>query len=385
LEARTRQQLAFRAPHLSEYLLANRREQELHSTLNLPLQRLLEQLVSQFVAERSPQGVHNAVALLVDSRDQSVKALVGSADYFSPSIRGQVNGVQARRSPGSTLEPFLYGLALDQGVIQPMSIIKDAATAFGNLQLENFDGKFAGPLTAQDALVRSRNVPAVCLASQISQPSLHGFLQRAGIQRLREDEFYGLGLALGGGELTPAELASLYLLLAGDGRLRNLRYTTDEPASVGAPLLSQQASFMVRDMLKHNPRPDGLPPDRRGRNWPVMVDRKTGKAACPPYDPATTDQQIFEFWPSDLQRLFAAAGLPRRSPPDSLSDCQTALSSNQQDAPRITSPLTQVTYSLRLSQPTESIALTANAASDARRLYWFAGQTLRGQSPRKAP
>jgi len=495
LEARTRQQLAFRAPHLSEYLLANRSELELHSSLNLPLQTLLEQLLSQFVAERSSQGVHNAVALLVDSRDQSVKALVGSADYFSPSIRGQVNGVQARRSPGSTLKPFLYGLALDQGVIHPMSIIKDAATAFGNFQPENFDGKFAGPLTAQEALVRSRNVPAVWLASQISQPSLHGLLQRAGIQRLREEEFYGLGLALGGGELTPAELARLYLLLAGDGRLRNIRYTSEEPATVGAPLLSPQAAFMVRDMLRHNPRPDGLPPDRRGRNWPVawktgtswgyhdawsagivgpyvlvvwvgnfegqpnpafiglktaaplffriadalplalpkvqagvdqppsglsrvevcaasgdlpnrwcpqtrktwyipgvspirvstlhrpvMIDRNTGKAACPPYDPASSEQQIFEFWPSDLQRLFAAAGLPRRTPPDSLSDCQTALASNQQDAPRITSPLTQVTYSLRLSQPQESIALTANAASDARVLYWFAGSTLLGQS-----
>jgi penicillin-binding protein 1C len=113
---------------------------------------------------------------------------------------------------------------------------------------------------------------------------------------------------------------------------------------------------------------------------PVMIDRNSGKAACPPYDPASTEQQIFEFWPSDLQRLFAAAGLPRRTPPDSLSDCQTALSSNQQDAPRITSPLTQVTYSLRLSQPQESIALTANAASDARVLYWFAGATLLGQS-----
>lgn len=499
LTARSRAQLAFRAPHLSEQLLASRSETELHSTLDLKLQRQLEQLVSQFVSEHAGQGVHNATAILVDSRDQAVKALVGSADYFNRDIHGQVNGVQARRSPGSTLKPLLYGLALDQGVIQPMSIIKDAPSAFGAFQPENFDGKFAGPLTAQDALIRSRNVPAVWLASQVHQPSLHGLLQRAGIQHLREEEFYGLALALGGGELTPAELARLYLMLAGDGRLRNLRYTRDDPASVGAQLLSPQAAFMVRDMLRHNPRPDGLPPDRRGRNWPVawktgtswgfhdawsaglvgpyvlvvwvgnfdgqpnpafiglktaaplffriadalplalpqvqpatdkppagltrvevcaasgelpnrwcpqtrktwywpgvspirvsslhrpvMVDKRSGKAACPPFDPTTSELQVFEFWPSDLQHLFAAAGLPRRTPPDPQKDCQTQAAINSDEVPRITSPLTQVTYSLRLSQPQESITLSANAASDARLLYWFADQTLLGQSTPQA-
>jgi penicillin-binding protein 1C len=500
LQARTRRQLAFRAPHLSEQLLASHAGNELHSTLDPRLQQRLEQLVSQFVDDRRKLGVHNATAILVDSRDQAVKALVGSADYFDASIHGQVNGVQARRSPGSTLKPFLYGLALDQGVIQPMSILKDAPSAFGAFQPENFDGKFAGPLTAQDALIRSRNVPAVWLASQLRQPSLHGLLQRAGIQGLREEEFYGLALALGGGELTPAELARLYLMLAGDGRLRPLRWTREARSEPGAQLLSPQAAFMVRDMLRHNPRPDGLPADARGRDWPVawktgtswgfhdawsaglvgpyvlvvwvgnfdatpnpafvgiktaaplffriadalplalpevrapvdrppagltrvevctasgelpnrwcpqtrktwympgvspirvsnlhrpvMIDRLTGKAACPPFDPATSELQVFEFWPSDLQRLFVAAGLPRRTPPDAQPDCQVQAAIDSSEAPRITSPLTQVTYSLRLSQPQESITLAAHAAADARLLYWFAAQTLVGQgSPQAA-
>lgn len=494
LQARTRQQLPFRAPHLSEQLLASHSGAELQSTLDLRLQTRLEKLIEQFVSDHRRQGVRNATAILVDSRDQAVKALVGSADYFDAGIHGQVNGVQARRSPGSTLKPLLYALALDQGLIQPMSIIKDAPSAFGDFQPENFDGKFAGPLTAQDALIRSRNVPAVWLASQLDKPSLHGLLQRAGIQRMREEEFYGLALALGGGEMTPAELARLYLLLASDGRLRPLRWTREERSEPGAQLLSPQAAFMVRDMLRHNPRPDGLPADARGRNWPVawktgtswgfhdawsaglvgpyvlvvwignfdatpnpafvgiktaaplffriadalplalpevqatvdrppagvtrvevcaasgelpnrwcpqtrktwyipgvspirvsdlhrpvMVDRLTGKAACPPFDPATSELQVFEFWPSELQRLFAAAGLPRRTPPDAQRDCRVQAAINLQDVPRITSPLTQVTYSLRLSQPQESIALSANAASDARTLYWFADHSLLGQ------
>lgn len=495
LTARTRQQLAFRAPHLSEQLLASREGDELHSTLNLRLQRRLEQLIRQFVSDHRRQGVRNATAILVDSRDQAVKALVGSADYFNASIHGQVNGVQASRSPGSTLKPFLYGLALDQGLIQPMSIIKDTPQAFGAFQPENFDGRFAGPLTAQDALIRSRNVPAVWLASQLRQPSLHGLLQRAGIRGLRGEEHYGLALALGGGELTPAELARLYLMLAVDGSLRTLRWTAEDSRQDGPQLLSPQAAFIIRDMLRHNPRPDGLPADARGRDWPVAwktgtswgfhdawsaglvgpyvlvvwvgnfdatpnpafvgiktaaplffriadalplalpevqptadrppeglsrvdvctasgelpnrwcpqtrktwyipgvspirvsdlhrpvwVDRQTGNAACPPYDKATSELQVFEFWPTELQQLFAAAGLPRRTPPDLPSACKPIQTLDERDTPRFTSPLTQVTYSLRLSQPSELIQLSANAANDARTLFWFADQTLLGQS-----
>ena len=117
---------------------------------------------------------------------------------------------------------------------------------------------------------------------------------------------------------------------------------------------------------------------------PVMVDRRTGKAACPPFDPAHSELQVFEFWPSDLQRLFAAAGLPRRAPPDVQGDCQGSPPGDGLEAPHMTSPLTRVTYSLRLSQPQESIPLSATAASDVRLLYWFADQTLLGQSTPQA-
>jgi penicillin-binding protein 1C len=144
---------------------------------------------------------------------------VGSADYLSTSIHGQVNGVLSRRSPGSTLKPFLYGLALDQGVIHPMSILKDMPSNFGYFQPENFDGSFVGPVTARDALIRSRNIPAVWLASQTRSPSLYGLLQRAGIKGLRGESHYGLALALGGGELRPefGGLGPRFTKLTGEG------------------------------------------------------------------------------------------------------------------------------------------------------------------------
>ena len=89
--------------------------------------------------------------MLVDSRDMTVKAVVGSADFFDAKIEGQVNGTQAKRSPGSTLKPFIYALGIDQGVLHPLTMVKDAQLAFGAYSPENFDGRFAGPLSAKEA------------------------------------------------------------------------------------------------------------------------------------------------------------------------------------------------------------------------------------------
>lgn len=493
ISARTRAQLPFRAPHLAELLLARHSGAELHSTLSLPLQQQLERQIAQFVAQNRSRGIENASALLIDSRDQSVKALVGSADYFNAAIHGQVNGITARRSPGSTLKPFLYGLAIDQGLIHPQSILKDTPSAFGPYQPENFDGSFAGPLSARDALIRSRNVPAVWLASQLRTPNLHHLLRRSGVRQLRDEAFYGLGLALGAAEVSSEELGRLYLLLAGDGRLRPLRYLQEQQSAPGEALLSAEATFMLRDMLAATPRPDGLPADPRNAPWPVawktgtswgfhdawsagvvgpyvlvvwvgnfdarpnpafvgirsaaplffriadglplldrrswqppappaglsrvdicsasgelpnrwcprttpswfipgvspirvstlhrpvLIDTRSGQRACPPFDAVNVRGEVFEFWPSDLQALFNAAGLPRRTPP--ADHCADSAVAPADSAPRIRSPLSRVTYSLRLSQPDESIALNANAGGDAQRLYWFANQRLLGEVP----
>jgi penicillin-binding protein 1C len=112
-----------------------------------------------------------------------------------------------------------------------------------------------------------------------------------------------------------------------------------------------------------------------------MVDRVSGKAACPPFDPATTQQEIFEFWPSDMQRLFRDAGLPRRLPPDPSPACgSVSIAMIGGDPPRLSSPLAHVAYTLRLSRPEETIGLQASAGADAEVLYWFAGSRYLGRS-----
>lgn len=492
VQAASRKSIPFRAPHFSEQVLAARQGQVLQTTVSLPLQTMVERQVRNFVRTRRGGGVHNAVAVLVDTRTQAVKAWVGSADYFSQSIDGQVNGGKAQRSPGSTLKPFLYGLALDQGLLHPQSVLRDAPTAFGDFRPENHDRSFAGPVTAQQALVRSRNVPAVWIAQQLrGTASLHSLLRDARVRNLRHESHYGLALALGAGEVSPEELAGLYVMLSGDGVFRPLRYLQQDAPQQGRQLLSPQTAFIVRDMLRHNPRHDGLPPDGRGQNWsiawktgtswgyrdawsagivgpyvlvvwvgnfdgqgntafvgqdtaaplffriadalqiahpqdagppdpappgvsrvqvcrasgdlpnkwcpetretwfipgvspirvsslhrPVLINRASGQAVCPPYDPATMREEIHAFWPTDMLQLFRQAGLPRREPPSLPSSCSRSMTVATGAPPRIQSPSPDVVYSLRLSEPESTIPLTAAVDSDAERLFWFSGSAF---------
>jgi penicillin-binding protein 1C len=498
LRLRPLSQLPFAAPHMVEQVLAARRmdgdaDRRMTTTLDLGLQRSVERQLRRYVERNGDKGIRNAAAILVDTRDMGVKAMVGSADYFDAAIQGQVNGTAAKRSPGSTLKPFIYALGFDQGVLHPQTVLRDVPTSFGPYTPENFDGHFLGPITASDALIRSRNIPAVYVASKLGQPGFYQFLQAAGIGRLASEKHYGLALVLGGGEVTMQELAGLYAMLANRGEMKPLRLLADEPQRPGTRLLSEEASYMVLDILRKNPRPDDafgaqpsrlpvywktgtswgfrdawtagifgpyvlvvwignfdssgnpafvgveaaaplffqiadaikaehpnlaepirrMPPNlqrveiclasgdlpnawcpQKGMTWfipgkspirvstvhrPLMIDTATGKPACPPYDPARTHQEIYEYWPSDLQRVFAQAGIPRRVPPTA-PGCQGA-GQVAGDPPRITSPLRGSTYTLRLARAGQQrIALIATSDADVRQLYWFVDDAYVGHS-----
>ena len=270
LRLRSARQLPFLAPHAVQTLATRLEAQETHEaseqvlSLHAPTQAAVERAIRQYVDARRGVGVRNAAALLVDTQTMQVRAWVGSANWFDAAIDGQVNATSAKRSPGSTLKPFIYALALDQGVLHPRSILKDAPTSFGTYNPENFDGRFEGPVTAQEALVRSRNVPAVAVASRLARPTLYGFLKQAGVSRLASEQHYGLALTLGGGELSMEEMAMLYAMLANGGLLRPLEFDDPRGTPSGvlrvdvAPqrLLSEEAAFITLDMLRSNPRPD---------------------------------------------------------------------------------------------------------------------------------
>jgi len=254
--------LPFEAPHAVEQVLNGMRVSgerpgpQLGTTLDLDMQHLVERQIARYVARNRKSGIQNATAILIDTRDMGVRALVGSANYFDRGLAGQVNGTLARRSPGSTLKPFIYALGFDQGILHPQTVLRDVQTSFGPYTPENFDGKFLGPITATDALNRSRNIPAVWVAAQLHGPDLYQFLEGAGIGHLQSREHYGLALVLGGGEVTMQEVAGLYSMLLNRGELKPLRFLKSDATQEGTRLLSPEASFMVLDMLRRHVRPD---------------------------------------------------------------------------------------------------------------------------------
>ncbi|MDX5630748.1 MULTISPECIES: penicillin-binding protein 1C [unclassified Brenneria] len=248
------------APHFIEQLrLQNQQlariDTRIDTTLDAGLQQLVERQVNAFITRNRRHGIHNAAVLLVDTRDMGVRALMGSADYYNRAISGQVNGTNAKRSPGSALKPFIYALGMEQGVLHPMTILRDVPSVFGAYAPENFDRRFLGPVTATDALNFSRNIPAVSIAAQLRQPTFYQFLRLSGVANLSSENHYGLSLVLGGGEVTMQELARLYALLANRGVLQPLRMQKNDPTPQPVRLLSEEASFMTLDMLSRHRRP----------------------------------------------------------------------------------------------------------------------------------
>lgn len=263
-----RSALPFRAPHFTDYLLRQTTEREVRGSIELKIQTVFERVISEYLKSRADKGLDNASAVLVDTSTMQVRALVGSSDYRNEAIAGQVNGVFAKRSPGSTLKPFIYGLALDQGLIHSASILRDAPTSYGGFSPENFDGRFVGPVAAEDALIRSRNVPAVALAARLSRPGLYDFLKLGGVDKLLAESHYGLALVLGGGEVTAEELVRFYAMLANQGEMQELRYLASAARPVKPlPLLSPAAARIVLEMLRQTPRPDTFAPARPAIAW----------------------------------------------------------------------------------------------------------------------
>src|SRR4029079_15310273 len=247
----------FLAPHFVQGVLeTSHGRDQIITTLDLEKQRAIERRISDDVANNRNRGIENAAVFLVDTRTMDVLAQVGSADFYKADIDGQVDGTRSARSPGSTFKPFVYALALEQGLIHPLSILADAPRSFGEYNPENFDREFLGPIRASDALARSRNLPAVELASHLARPTLYQFLNTAEVRLPKAESFYGLALPLGGAEVSLQDLVGLYAVLANKGELRSLRFTARDHIAKPRRILSPEAAFLTLEMLGNVPRPE---------------------------------------------------------------------------------------------------------------------------------
>jgi penicillin-binding protein 1C len=295
--ARVEREKDLLAPHFTRQVLeSSKSERQIVTTVDLAKQRLIEKRVVDYISVNRARGIENAAVLLVDTRTMDVLAQVGSADFHNLAIHGQVDGTRSPRSPGSTLKPFVYALAMDQGLIHPLSILPDAPHSFGEYNPENFDRDFLGPIRASDALARSRNIPAVMLASKLWHPTLYEFLRGASVPLPRPSSFYGLALPLGGAEISMQDLVRLYAMLSNNGELRPLRRTTHDPVVPhGRRVLSPESAFLTLEMLRNVPRPE-LNCGDGGSSAPVFWKTGTSHGFRDAWSVAVFDHYVLGVW-----------------------------------------------------------------------------------------
>jgi len=254
---RLRKPMPILAPHSADQAMATVKDASvIELTLDSSLQKSLEALARD---RAIALGQNISVAILaVDNASGDVLARVGSPDYFDDRRAGQVDMTRAVRSPGSTLKPFIYGLAFEDGFVHPESLIDDRPIRFGSYAPENFDMTFQGTVPVRRALQMSLNVPAVALLDRVGASRLSSRLKQAGANLvLPKDEAPGLAMGLGGVGITLQDLVQLYSGLARLGNTRPLREIASlRDARDSRRLLDQVAAWQIGNVLLGTPPPE---------------------------------------------------------------------------------------------------------------------------------
>ena len=263
------------AERLRQQARADQRQAgRLPSTLSPELQAGLQTLLADRAGQLPPKV--SMAALVMDNDSLAVLAYAGSADFADLDRAAHVDMVRGVRSPGSTLKPFLYALALDEGLIHSESLLVDAPQSFGGYAPGNFQADFSGPVSAADALRRSLNVPAVDLLDRLGPGRFAAHLRQGGL-RLRFPKGgtgataeANLSLILGGAGTTLEELVGAYRALARGGLTGQPRLQPEAPRRE-ARLMSEGAAYLVREILE-----TGGQPGRPFQATPRRLAWKTG-------------------------------------------------------------------------------------------------------------
>ncbi len=239
------------APHLAQKLL-DQPGMRVSSTLDATLQRVAIHSMHEHLLSLDGQNVRDAAAIVVDNQNGDVLAYVGSSSSLSDAAN--VDGVSALRQAGSTLKPFLYGMALEEERLTAASVLDDSpiqlSTPMGLYIPQDYDRDFKGSVSVRTALASSLNVPAVRTLGLVGVDHFVRTLRTYGLASLTEDgDHYGFSLALGGVEVRLMDLTNAYRALANGGLWRPLRFRISDRTQPGKRVLSRQAAFIVADIL----------------------------------------------------------------------------------------------------------------------------------------
>ena len=276
------------APHFVDYILTQLESMfgsaavqqgglVVHTTLDLKLQALAEQSVEKGVQALSYANVNNGALLAADPKTGEILAWVGSADYGNDSIGGQYDVVTAERQPGSTFKPYVYEAALRDHKITLATVLKDQLQNFGGYTPHDYDGRTLGPLTARQALVLSRNIPAIEVGQMEGMSNVIDLAHAMGINSKLDP---GLSTAIGGSDVTMLEHVQGYQVFANQGVRVNLSAITrvdDDHGNIAyqrpdpdtSKLVTPAESYLITDVLKHYQYQWGF-------DWNRQMASKTG-------------------------------------------------------------------------------------------------------------
>lgn len=249
------------APHLADRARAEEPGQLTHRlTIDRVLQIALEKLSADTVAA---MGERIQIAVVVaDHQSGEILGSVGSAAFQADRRQGFVDMTQALRSPGSTLKPLVYGLAFDEGLAHPETLIEDRPSRFGNYAPQNFDRQYRGTVRIRDALQMSLNIPVVALTEALGPARLLTALDRAKVGYAIPLDDPGLAISLGGLGVRLQDMVQLYAAIARGGVSLPLHYRMDAKSEEGARVLSDISAWEVGDILAGLPPPPGEPENR---------------------------------------------------------------------------------------------------------------------------
>lgn len=253
-----REPMPMLAPHAADQaIIASPNRTTIRLTLDARLQARMERLVRERAQAQGPDV--SGALLVVDRESGDVLAHVGSAGFFDARRDGQVDMTRAVRSPGSTLKPFIYGMAFEDGIVHPNSLIDDRPSRFGSYTPENFDMAYQGTVSVRQALQLSLNVPAILLLERVGPARLSARLKQAGgALVLPAGEAPGLAMGLGGIGISLHDLVHLYTGLSRLGEAIALRETIGDidAARARTRLMDPIAAWHVGDVLLGAPPPD---------------------------------------------------------------------------------------------------------------------------------
>ncbi len=229
---------------------------DIKSSIDRGIQVNVENIVKSYKKYVNSLGASNISAVVIENSTGKVRALVGSLDYWDRTIDGQVIGFDSYRSPGSALKPFLYTLAIQNGIISSQSLLIDVPTSFGSFSPVNFDERYRGLVKAEDALSFSLNVPFVYLLRKTGYREFLKLLKQGGLKGPVKGEYYGLALITGGMEVKLINLTNMYTALARGGAYAPYSLLKDSNIGKEKVLFQPGAVYITLSALSKRGRPD---------------------------------------------------------------------------------------------------------------------------------